>query len=69
LAKYISGVRREDFQDYEGYLQALHRSGEPVPDHVLCGSGGGFRGELLRGIYGHQKFGDTVMAEGRRPRR
>ncbi len=52
MDEYISSVRREDYIEYEDYLRALHQSGEPVPDEVLSGSGGGFYGDLVRAIHG-----------------
>ena len=50
MAKYVSGVRRQDFIEYADYLRALHESGEPVPDKVQFAARGGFYGDLLRAI-------------------
>jgi hypothetical protein len=56
MTKYVSGVRREDFIEYADYLRALHESGEPVPEKVQRGAGGGFYGNRLRAIGpGHGK--------------
>ncbi|MEY9135020.1 hypothetical protein ACVMII_003924 [Bradyrhizobium diazoefficiens] len=52
MDKHDSGVRREDYPEYEDYLRALHQSGEPIPDEVLFGRGGGFYGDLIRAVYG-----------------
>jgi len=52
MPKYISSIRREDYLEYADYTRALHESGEPVPDEVLSGTGGGFYGDLLRLIHG-----------------